>query len=58
MERLKAQRLSKKIVEAILTNLEARKGVGNELENIDPNIYSDMVESLEYKVTEILCETE
>lgn len=34
------------IVEAILDNLRGRKGVGNELESIEPDVYAELENSL------------
>lgn len=37
----------KRIVRAILDDLESRKGIGNELEEVDKDVYEEIVEELE-----------
>ena len=42
------------IVRIVLDDLRGRKGIGNELEEIDPDIYEEMVGDLEVKVQEAI----
>ncbi len=37
---------AKRIVKAVLDNLQGRSGIGNMLDEIDPDIYAEMVEEL------------
>lgn len=42
----KHSEVAQEIVRAVLTNLHGRKGIGNELEEIDGYVYNDMQRKL------------
>lgn len=48
------EQTTKELVEAILADLKGRKGVGNELEQIDDQTYIQMVADLEELAYNIL----
>ena len=45
---------AKAIVDAILKNLRDRQGIGNQLEQIDPEIYTELRQSLMDNIDAIL----
>lgn len=45
---------AKRIVQVVLDDLKGRKGVGNELEEISPDIMKDLEKTLENKVQTVL----
>lgn len=46
--------LATQIVQVVMTDLHGRKGVGNELDEIDGYIYKDLTDELILKVTRTL----
>lgn len=48
------QTLAMQIVEVVLGDLHGRKGIGNALDEVEFDIYADLVDCLEEKVQDLL----